>query len=113
MFVMMSTCTYPHRYKTSQELISHDTHNNTYQYKHTFSVEIVPVCKVKEGDPLYVLGSIIMNMNLSLPSSLQNDIVCLPLKLARSLGNIAQIVLCTRVTTALQLLDPSTLKGNQ
>jgi nonsense-mediated mRNA decay protein 3 len=36
------------RYKTSQELISHDTHNNTFQYKHTFSVEIVPVCKVKE-----------------------------------------------------------------
>ena len=36
------------RYKTSQELISHDTHNNTYQYKHTFSVEIVPVCKVRE-----------------------------------------------------------------
>lgn len=34
------------RYKTSQELISHDTHNNTYQYKYTFSVEIVPVCKV-------------------------------------------------------------------
>lgn len=32
--------------KASQELISHDTHNNTYNYKHTFSVEIVPICKV-------------------------------------------------------------------
>ena len=39
----------PCRYKTSQELISHDTHNNTYQYKHTFSAEIVPVCKVRGG----------------------------------------------------------------
>ena len=27
--------------------MSHDTHNNTYQYKHTFSVEIVPICKVR------------------------------------------------------------------
>ena len=35
-----------HSYKTSQELISHDTHSNTYNYKSTFSVEIVPVCKV-------------------------------------------------------------------
>ena len=32
--------------KASQELISHDTHSNTYNYKHTFSVEIVPICKV-------------------------------------------------------------------
>ena len=34
------------RYKTSQELVTHDSHNNTYTYKYTFSVEIVPVCKV-------------------------------------------------------------------
>ena len=34
------------RYKTSQELVSHDIHSNTFQYKHTFSVELVPVCKV-------------------------------------------------------------------
>lgn len=32
--------------KASQELVSHDTHNNTYNYKYTFSVEIVPICKV-------------------------------------------------------------------
>ncbi|CAI8017279.1 60S ribosomal export protein NMD3 [Geodia barretti] len=36
----------PCRYKTSQELVSHDIHSNTFQYKHTFSVELVPVCKV-------------------------------------------------------------------
>ena len=35
------------RYKTSQELVSHDIHSNTFQYKHTFSVEIVPICKVR------------------------------------------------------------------
>ena len=34
------------RYKTSEKLISHDVHNNTYNYKYTFSVEIVPVCRV-------------------------------------------------------------------
>jgi len=34
--------------KASQELVSHDVHNNTYNYKHTFSVEIVPICKVQK-----------------------------------------------------------------
>lgn len=74
----------PCRYKTSQELISHDTHSNTYNYKSTFSVEIVPVCK--------------------------GNVLCLPLKLARSLGNINQIVLCTKVTTSMHVLDPRTLQ---
>jgi nonsense-mediated mRNA decay protein 3 len=56
----------PSKYKTSQELISHDVHSNTYNYKFTFAVEIVPVCK--------------------------DNIVCLPRKLAQSLGNIRLVV---------------------
>lgn len=36
----------PIRFRTDKQLISHDTHNNTYNYKYTFSVEIVAVCKV-------------------------------------------------------------------
>ncbi|XP_038052083.1 60S ribosomal export protein NMD3-like [Patiria miniata] len=74
----------PCKYKTSQQLISHDVHNNTYNYKYTFSVEIVPVCK--------------------------DNVVCLPKKLARSLGNIGQICICTRVTAAIQVIDPLTLQ---
>lgn len=34
------------RSKSSQRLTSHDVHSNVYNYKSTFSVEIVPVCKV-------------------------------------------------------------------
>lgn len=74
----------PCRMKTSQQLVSHDIHNNKYQYKHTFSIEITPISK--------------------------NDLVCLPLKLAQSLGGINQIVLCTRVTSFLQFVDPTTLE---
>ena len=40
---------FPCRCLTSQRLISHDTHSNTYNYKYTFSIEIVPVCKVREN----------------------------------------------------------------
>ncbi len=35
-----------HRLKTSEELVSHDIHNNKFQYKHSFSVEIIPISKV-------------------------------------------------------------------
>lgn len=38
----------PIRYQHAQELVTHDPHNNTYDYKHSYSVEIVPICKVRE-----------------------------------------------------------------
>ncbi|KFM68812.1 60S ribosomal export protein NMD3, partial [Stegodyphus mimosarum] len=78
------TAVVPCKYETSQQLISHDVHNNTYDYKFTFSVEIVPVCK--------------------------NDVVCLPISLARVLGNIGQICVCHRVTNSIYLIDPCTLQ---
>ncbi|OTF77166.1 60S ribosomal export protein NMD3-like protein, partial [Euroglyphus maynei] len=73
----------PCRYTTSKQLISHDTHNNTYNYKYTFAVEIVPICK--------------------------DDVVCLPLATARQLGNIGQICVVLRVTNQITLIDPFTL----
>lgn len=77
-------CTVPCRCKASQRLISHDVHSNTYNYKSTFSVEIVPVCK--------------------------DSIVCLPPRLAQSLGNLNQICVCLRVTSTVHLIDPRTLQ---
>ena len=44
---------------------------------------------------------------------LQDDLVCLPPKLAERLGNIGPIVLCTRVASSLTLLDPLTLRHSQ
>ena len=71
--------------KTSEQLISKDIHSNTSNYKFTYSVDIVPICK--------------------------DDLVCLPKKLAQSLGNIPQLVLCHRVGTSLQFIDPNTLQS--
>lgn len=36
----------PCRFRADKQLVSHDIHTSTYNYKYTFSVEIVPVCKV-------------------------------------------------------------------
>lgn len=77
-------CTVPCRYKTSQRLISHDIHSNTYNYKSTFSLEIVPICK--------------------------DNLVCLSPRLAQSLGNMGQICICARVTSTIHLIDPNTLQ---
>uniref|UniRef100_A0A7N8WSX3 60S ribosomal export protein NMD3 n=1 Tax=Mastacembelus armatus TaxID=205130 RepID=A0A7N8WSX3_9TELE len=78
-------CTAPCRSKTSQRLISHDIHSNTYNYKSTFSVEIVPVCK--------------------------DSVVCLSPRLAQSLGNMGQVCVCIRVTSTIHLIDPNTLQS--
>ncbi|XP_065644887.1 60S ribosomal export protein NMD3 isoform X2 [Hydra vulgaris] len=74
----------PCRFKTSERLISHDIQNNTFNSKSTFSVELAPICK--------------------------NDIICLPKKVAKSLSNISQIVICTKITSSIHLVDPFTGK---
>ena len=36
----------PIRYRSDKQLVSHNEQNASYNYKYTFSVEIVPICKV-------------------------------------------------------------------
>lgn len=74
----------PTKTKKSQELISMDIHTSTKSYKFTYSMELIPICK--------------------------DDLVALPIKLARSLGNISPLTLCYRVGTAVNLIDPNTLQ---
>ncbi|CAH8834904.1 unnamed protein product [Trichobilharzia szidati] len=72
----------PCRCQTAQHLKSHDVHNNTYNYKYTFSVEIAPVCK--------------------------NDVVCLSRAQSQKLGGIGQLCIVTKVSESIHLIDPLT-----
>lgn len=74
----------PVRSKVSEQLISQDTHTSTVNAKQTYAVEIAPICK--------------------------DDVVCLPLKHARALGNLGQVVVCHRVGNQIYLIDPATLR---
>ncbi|QQK42407.1 NMD3 [Penicillium digitatum] len=74
----------PVRCKKSHELISMDIHTSVANYKFNFSVEIIPICK--------------------------DDLVALPIKLARSLSDISPLAICNRVGTSINLLDPCTLR---
>ena len=73
------------RYKTGEELVSHDPKCNVFNYKHTYSVEIVPICK--------------------------DEIVCLSPKLAQHLGNIGQVCIVYRVTQSIHIIDPNTCQS--
>ncbi|KAI8865357.1 NMD3-domain-containing protein, partial [Ramicandelaber brevisporus] len=77
----------PVRYQASSQLISSDIQAGTAKYKYTYSVELVPVCK--------------------------DDLVCLPQKVARSLGSIAPLLLVSRIGNAVHVLDPNTLASGE
>ncbi|XP_022938070.1 60S ribosomal export protein NMD3-like [Cucurbita moschata] len=74
----------PIRSRQDKQLVSHDSKSNVHNYKHTFSVELSPICR--------------------------EDLICLPPKVAVSLGNIGPLVICTKVTNSVALLDPLTLR---
>uniref|UniRef100_A0A0E0R2T7 60S ribosomal export protein NMD3 n=1 Tax=Oryza rufipogon TaxID=4529 RepID=A0A0E0R2T7_ORYRU len=74
----------PVQTQTAKQLVSHDTKSNVYNYKHTFSVEICPICR--------------------------EDLIALSPQVSRDLGGLGPIVLCIKVTNAIALLDPLTLR---
>ncbi|RHZ80547.1 hypothetical protein Glove_134g186 [Diversispora epigaea] len=82
-FVEFLNAIVPIKSKASEQLISVDVRNNTSNSKFTYSVEIVPICK--------------------------DDLICLPVKVARSLGNISSLVLCNRIGNTIHIMDPNTL----
>ncbi|KAJ0256126.1 hypothetical protein HA466_0091330 [Hirschfeldia incana] len=74
----------PIEYRQDQQLVSHDVKSSLYNYKYTYSVKICPVCR--------------------------EDLICLPSKVASGLGNLGPLVLCTKVSDNITLLDPRTLR---
>ncbi|KAI9902732.1 hypothetical protein N3K66_002084 [Trichothecium roseum] len=83
-FVDFLNSVVPIKMKPSQQLISHDEHTSKKSYKFSYSVEIVPVCK--------------------------DDLVALPIKLAKQSSNISPLCLCYKIGTAVYLMDPQTLQ---
>lgn len=77
----------PIKYRADKQLVSHNEHNSTYNYKYTFSVEIAPICK--------------------------DDLIFLSPKVSSSFGGLGPLVLCTRVTNTITLIDPATLRHVQ
>ncbi|KCV70029.1 nonsense-mediated mRNA decay protein 3 [Fonticula alba] len=74
----------PTRYKVSEEVISIDVHAHTANYKYTYSVEMVPICR--------------------------DDLICLPRSLRAHLGNMGPLVLCSKIGNSVHLVDPNTLQ---
>lgn len=77
----------PMRHKSSEHLVTHDTHSNSYNYKYSFSAEIAPVCR--------------------------DDLVVLPPKLSNSLGGIGPLVLVSRISASISLVDPTAVRTTE
>ncbi|KAF7537800.1 hypothetical protein G7Z17_g12782 [Cylindrodendrum hubeiense] len=83
-FVDFLNSVVPVKVKKASELISMDTHTSVRSYKFTYSAELVPICK--------------------------DDLVALPIHLAKKSGNINPLLLCHKIGTSVYLLDPQTLQ---
>lgn len=70
--------------KVSKQLISHDEKNAIYNYKHTFMVELAPVCR--------------------------DDLVILPKALAKDLGGIGPMVLVYKISKFIHVIDVKTMQ---
>ena len=84
-FVDFLNSVVPVKTKNSQELISQDIHTSKKSYKFSFSAELVPICK--------------------------DDLVALPIRIAKQSGNISPLLLCYKIATSVCLMDPQTLQS--
>lgn len=71
--------------RSSEELVSADRKNGIANFKFTYSVELVPICK--------------------------DDLVCLPRTTAKTLSSISQLVLAHKVSNSIHFIDPQTLRA--
>ena len=83
--LLCSPATGRNRTKTSERLISGDEHTGKAKMKWTFSTEIAPVCKVRQA--IAALHSHVCGSSRGWTVS-QDDLVCLPRRLAANLGGI-------------------------
>lgn len=70
--------------KSSKQLISHDAKNNSYNYKHTFILELAPICR--------------------------DDLVILPRKVSKDLGGIGPLVIVYKISTFVHIVDIHTME---
>ncbi|KAI9234504.1 MAG: NMD3 family-domain-containing protein [Podila humilis] len=73
----------PLKSKASEQLISTDIHSGTSNYKFSYSIELVPICK--------------------------DDLLCLPPKIAKAMGNISPLVICYRIGNSIHAMDVNSL----
>eukprot|EP00927_Polykrikos_kofoidii_P075472 TRINITY_DN7170_c0_g2_i1.p1 TRINITY_DN7170_c0_g2~~TRINITY_DN7170_c0_g2_i1.p1 ORF type:complete len:537 (+),score=129.77 TRINITY_DN7170_c0_g2_i1:144-1613(+) len=75
----------PTKTKNSKHLCSHDANSNTYNYKYTILADLCPVCV--------------------------DDVVLIPQGFSASLSGASPLMLCYKISNAVRLVDPVTLRG--
>jgi hypothetical protein len=88
-FIAFVQSVVPMRYRADKQLVSHNEHSATYNYKYTFSVEIVPICRASHplmlarpdaawrcGKDRQCMLRIALFFRAILPRLLQQDVGC-------------------------------------
>eukprot|EP00928_Gymnodinium_smaydae_P049670 TRINITY_DN3335_c0_g1_i2.p1 TRINITY_DN3335_c0_g1~~TRINITY_DN3335_c0_g1_i2.p1 ORF type:complete len:514 (-),score=123.98 TRINITY_DN3335_c0_g1_i2:299-1840(-) len=75
----------PTKHKNSKQLCSHDANSNIYNYKYTIMATLCPICV--------------------------DDVVFVPKGHSAALSGAAPLMLCHKVSNAIRLLDPLTMRG--
>jgi NMD protein affecting ribosome stability and mRNA decay len=86
-FIDFVSAVIPTRTKSAKQLISEDIHLSLKNFKFTFAVEVVPLCK--------------------------DDLVVLPRATSGALGNINPVSIVYRVSSNVYLVDPRTLQMSE
>lgn len=73
------------RSRHCKQLISHDEQNGTYNYKYTFFIELAQVCR--------------------------DDLVILPKALSKKFGGIGPMVLVTKISKFIHIVDIKTMQS--
>eukprot|EP00668_Euglena_longa_P029118 GGOE01036462.1.p1 GENE.GGOE01036462.1~~GGOE01036462.1.p1 ORF type:complete len:512 (-),score=188.59 GGOE01036462.1:132-1667(-) len=74
----------PIKWQHAEQLVSHDSKSNTANVRHTYALDIAPLCR--------------------------EDLVCLPVKYCQAMGGFGPLALVMRVNSGIVLMDLNTLQ---
>ena len=104
------------RTKDSKELISHDASSNTFNYKYTFKAEVIPICKVFIISFMFLCvvqrkTYVVFKAAFCAATPWQDDLVVLPPKLFSRVATASPLLLCSKISGLLHLVDPFTTQS--
>ncbi|KAJ0019945.1 hypothetical protein Pint_30980 [Pistacia integerrima] len=96
----------PDQWVAAVQLRQHVSHRRTFFYleqlilKHDAAARAIKIKQMDQGIDFFFI---------EISPIGRDDLICLPPKAAVSLGNLGPLVVCTKVTNSIALLDPFTL----
>ncbi|WOL20617.1 60S ribosomal export protein NMD3 [Canna indica] len=110
----------PDQWTAAVQLRQHVSHRRTFFYleqlilRHSAALRAVRIAEADHGLDFFFsseshANKFVQFINVEISPVCREDLICLPPKLSNALGNLGPLVLCTKVTNSIALLDPISL----